>query len=278
MAALRRLPLGVVFAGGVAAFGWRRRLLTPSGALAAVACGATVTAGGGWGWAGALVAFFLSGSALSRLKGERKAALDDVWEKGSRRDAGQVWANGGVGMVAALAQAHSPSPAAAAVYFGSLATSAADTWATELGVLASAPPRRLTDGRPVARGTSGGVTALGLLASVAGAALIGGIAGLSERGPRRLRARLRQAATITFAGAAGALFDSLLGATVQAAYRCPRCGQPTERRVHRCGQATVLVRGWRWLDNDAVNFVAALAGALVALALRLRAMGGEPLT
>jgi uncharacterized protein (TIGR00297 family) len=267
-AALRRLPGGLALAGGVAAFGWRRRLLTPSGALAAVACGATVTAGGGWGWAGALVAFFLSGSALSRLKGERKAALDDVWEKGSRRDAGQVWANGGVGALAALAQARRPTGVAAAVFFGSLATSAADTWATELGVLASAPPRRITDGRPVPRGASGGVTALGLLASAGGAALIGAVAGLSEAGPRRPRALAQQAAAVALAGVAGALFDSLLGAAFQAAYRCPACDLPTERRVHRCGQATVLVRGWRWLDNDAVNFVSSLAGALIALALR----------
>lgn len=274
---MRRLPLGVALAGGVAAFGWRRRLLTPSGALAAVACGATVTAGGGWGWAAALVAFFLSGSALSRLKGERKAALDDVWEKGSRRDAGQVWANGGVGALAALAQAYRPSPAAA-VYFGSLATSAADTWATELGVLAKAPPRRITDGQPVARGTSGGVTAFGLLASVAGAALIGSIAGLSEHRQCPLQARLWRAAAVTLAGVAGALVDSLLGATVQAAYRCPRCDLPTERRVHRCGQATALVRGWRWLDNDGVNLVASLAGALVALALRPLAAGVAPRT
>ena len=33
-------------------------------------------------------------------------------------------------------------------------------------------------------------------------------------------------------GLAGATFDSLLGATVQAIYRCDRCGTETERLVH----------------------------------------------
>ena len=62
-------------------------------------------------------------------------------------------------------------------------------------------------------------------------------------------------------GLAGSLFDSLLGATVQAIYRCPACGVETERTVHRCGNATRHVRGWAWLDNDWVNFFCSLAGA-----------------
>jgi uncharacterized membrane protein len=67
---------------------------------------------------------------------------------------------------------------------------------------------------------------------------------------------------------AGALFDSLLGATVQAMFFCPTCGRETERHPrHSCGTATKHVRGWAWLDNDGVNFAASLAGAIVSLAL-----------
>jgi hypothetical protein len=68
----------------------------------------------------------------------------------------------------------------------------------------------------------------------------------------------------TAGGLAGSLFDSLLGATVQTIYYCDGCGKETERRVHRCGQATRRLRGWPWLDNDGVNFVASLVGAAVA--------------
>ncbi len=66
---------------------------------------------------------------------------------------------------------------------------------------------------------------------------------------------------------AGSLFDSLLGATVQATYYCPQCGKETERPIHRCGRQPIYIRGWHWLDNDWVNLLASLAGALVTAGL-----------
>jgi uncharacterized membrane protein len=62
---------------------------------------------------------------------------------------------------------------------------------------------------------------------------------------------LRLAGVVTFAGAAGMFVDSVLGATVQGAFR----DEPVQPR-----------RGYAWLDNDAVNLAATLAGAGVAAA------------
>jgi uncharacterized membrane protein len=71
---------------------------------------------------------------------------------------------------------------------------------------------------------------------------------------------------ITFAGLAGSLFDSLLGATVQAMYYCPADNKETEKHpLHTCGTKTVHIRGWSWLDNDWVNFACGAVGALVAV-------------
>jgi uncharacterized membrane protein len=49
-------------------------------------------------------------------------------------------------------------------------------------------------------------------------------------------------------------------------YYCPADRKETEKHpLHTCGTATVHTRGWKWLDNDWVNFACGLSGALLAL-------------
>jgi uncharacterized membrane protein len=141
---------------------------------------------------------------------------------------------------------------------GALAAVNADTWATELGVLARQAPRMVTSGTRVEPGTSGAVSGLGEAAALGGALLISTPAAVAENAPLLVL-------IATASGVAGSLFDSLLGATVQAIYTCPACAKETERHpVHSCGTLTVPLRGWRWLDNDGVNFGASLVGAVVS--------------
>jgi uncharacterized membrane protein len=61
------------------------------------------------------------------------------------------------------------------------------------------------------------------------------------------------------------LVDSLAGATLQASYACMDCGAVAER-PGQCHGPLELVRGVRWLDNDGVNLVGSLTGALAAVA------------
>ena len=216
--------------------------LTRGGLVAACAVGAGVTWRLGWPGLALLTVFLLSGSVLTQFAEHRSPS----------RTARQVLANGGVALIAALLG----SWAAAA---GAIAAAAADTWATEIGAFSPFPPRLITSGRRVTRGTSGGITALGTLGGVAGAALIAGLTrALSPRGvPPAF-------ATLAAAGVAGMLADSVLGATLQGKYECPACDARFERRNTVCHEPVQLTRGWQWLDNDGVNFAATLVGAVAA--------------
>ncbi|MEW5870449.1 MAG: DUF92 domain-containing protein [Chloroflexota bacterium] len=247
---------------------WRAGALSRSGAWAATLTGGLVFGLGGLAWALLLLAFFVSSSGLSRAFARRKAELGEKFSKGSQRDWGQVLANGGLGALLAVAHALFPEAAWPWVAFaGAMAAVNADTWATELGVLNPTPPRLVTNGKPVARGTSGGVSLWGSLAALGGAGLVAACAVIAGGGAPVWAVLL---AAVTLGGVGGAFFDSWLGATVQAIYFCPTCQKETERHPqHTCGSRTSQMRGWRWLDNDLVNFLASLAGGVLAVAIWL---------
>src|ERR1051326_6324107 len=207
---MREWLLGGVLGGAVAGVAYWRRALTLDGAVAAAGVGWITFARGGLAGAAALLAFFASSTVLSRAGQSRKQHLPLAQVKGAQRDAWQVLANGGVATVCFGLGRRSAA-------IGALAAAGADTWATELGLLAKQPPRLITTLRSVEPGTSGGVTPEGLVASLGGALTVGLGATLFGVGGRRALQGT------VLAGVGGALVDSLLGATIQAVYRCPRC-------------------------------------------------------
>jgi uncharacterized protein (TIGR00297 family) len=262
---LFELTIGLVLSLAIGVLGHRRGALSRSGVVGALIVGTLIFGLGGWEWGVLLVAFFVSSSALSFYQAGEKRGLAEKFAKGHRRDLGQALANGGCAALLALLSRLRPHPLWFFACAGAMAAVNADTWATELGVLSRKLPRLITTGRPVEVGTSGGITWSGVGASLGGALLIGllgGVASLTLRLGCVVAAVLLLAAAA--GGLAGSLFDSLLGATVQAIYWCDTCGKETERRIHRCGTQTRLLRGWRWLGNDMVNLVASVVGALVA--------------
>jgi uncharacterized protein (TIGR00297 family) len=260
----RRVIVGAALSIAISIAGERAGALTRRGALAACGVGAAVAGGASWPGMLVLGTFFVSSSAISRI-----GRPSDVAEKGSRRDARQVLANGGLAALGALALPITGERVALTLASGALVAAAADTWATELGSTSPAPPRLLVGGAVVRRGVSGGVTARGLLASVAGAGLIGAVTALAARQRFRVTggAAARTGAAVVVAGATGSLVDSLLGQFAQERRHCPRCDEPTEAREHRCGSATTRIGGVPGVTNDVVNVGCTLAGLLVALAL-----------
>lgn len=212
---------------------------------------------GGWPGAAVLLAFFLPSVALSRVGRARKKALLDVGKQGPR-DAWQVLANGGVATACLLAVPMSGTAWTAvfmAAFAGAFAAASADTWATEIGTLARQAPRSILTWRPIPTGLSGGVTVTGTLASIVGACFVALVARSTH---------LAAFVPVAAAGVAGSLVDSLLGAGIQALRHCPACECDCETDPHHCGTRTVLRRGFGWIENDAINLAATLAGALVA--------------
>ena len=149
--------LGLAFI--IALAGWAAGALSISGAAAAWMIGTLIFGFGGFSWAALLLTFFISSSLLSKLFSSRKANLIEKFEKGSRRDWAQVFANGGAGaFLAVIALIFPQDPWPWLAFAGAMATVNADTWATELGVLSPHLPRLVTTGKQVPTGTSGGVT------------------------------------------------------------------------------------------------------------------------
>ena len=265
-----QLAFGMAFSVLIAWAGYRGRSLSRSGVVGAIVVGALTFGLAGCTWGLLLIAFFVSSSFLSHYRKADKRGLAEKFAKTSQRDLGQALANGGWGAVLAIAYFRQPAPVLFAAFVGAMAAVNADTWATELGVLSPTLPRLMTTGQRVPVGASGGVTALGTIAALGGGLFIGLMALVfswveANWGSGPLNGHYLWLAPIgILGGIGGSTFDSLLGATVQGIYYCDLCQKETESRLHRCGQPTRHLRGWRWLNNDLVNFLSSIVGSLLA--------------
>ncbi|NDJ53665.1 MAG: DUF92 domain-containing protein [Chloroflexi bacterium] len=299
MSTLVQLFIGIVLSLAISVLAYMRNSLSESGVIGAVVVGTIIFGLGEWHWGFLLITFFILSSLLSSYKKTQKEqTAAEKFDKGSRRDFGQVMANAGLGALLALLWAFSPwraSPALLGAFIGAMATVNADTWATELGVLAKQPPRLITTFKPVEVGTSGGVTIAGTLAALSGAVVIGGAMMLFEATYHFVTPALagwlaRPAGGFQIVGSfndwglvfvslnwmllaagigglVGSMFDSLLGATVQAIYYSKGREKETEKVIDPDGTPNTLLRGWKWLNNDWVNFISSIVGAVTAAGL-----------
>ena len=256
---LQRAVLGFFAAMFIALVARRTGSLSRSGAVAATLLGAGCAAAG-YAWAALLIVYFVASVALSRFgRTAREARTASVIAKGGARDATQVLANGGV--FAALALLSTSDATLAVAALGALAASAADTWATEIGTLYGGTPRSILGGKAVSAGMSGGMTLAGSAAMIVGALFVAIVAAMLSL-PRAI-------AIVAGAGIAGAMTDTLLGATLQERRWCASCEQFSERAVHDCGEPTTQSGGLAWMNNDVVNVFATLAGGTAGALLAL---------
>ena len=138
--------------------------------------------------------------------------------------------------------------------------SAADTWATEIGTLFGGTPRSISHAAPRSARNVG-------RRERSPARSPWSSAQRSSQAPRIALDRTCDVRSSIVAGIAGALADSLIGATLQERRWCATCDRASERRVHDCGTTTRHGGGREWMDNDLVNLIATFVGAAVAALL-----------
>jgi uncharacterized protein (TIGR00297 family) len=233
----RRLALGLAVNVAIAFLAWRVRSIDGGGALSAIVIGTAITAGLGLPGLLVMIAFFVIGTAATRLGYRVKAARGIAQEKGGARGWRNAWANGGVPAALALLSAMVPPQLAglfAIAYAASVATAAADTCSSEIGKAYGRRTFLITTLRPVPPGTEGAISLEGTLGGMLGGfavAAVGAAGGLYS---------WPAAAIVGLAGLLGALAESVLG--------------------------TVAEREG-WMGNDALNALNTAMGAGIAVAL-----------
>jgi uncharacterized protein (TIGR00297 family) len=215
------------------------RTVTRSGAAAGFLLGVAVYLGYGYKSYLILAAFFLMGSAATRLGYAQKAARGVAEKRRGARSWREALANTLAGAFAALMVITTPHPAVFLVALvASFAEAAGDTVSSELGQWLSGRAFLITNFRRVPAGEDGGVTLAGSAAALLACAGVAGLGwGLGLTGGR--------GAGLAFAAAAaGNLLDSLLGATLE------RRGLVTNGIVNfagasfAAGLAVALARCW----------------------------------
>ena len=241
-ALVRRLVIGLVANAVIAALAMFAGSIDVLGALSAVVIGTTITVGTGPAGLAVMVAFFVVGSAATRLGYRVKAARGIAQERGGARGWRNAWANGGVPALLALFAGLTPPGLRelyALAYAAAVATAAADTCSSEIGKAYGRRTFLITTLRPVAPGTEGAVSLEGTLAGAAGALLVASVGGALGLYPWAL------VALVALAGLLGSLAESVIGTVA-------------ERRG--------------WLDNDLLNALnTALGAGIVVVLARLLA-------
>jgi len=274
----QNLLLGFIATLAIGIPSYRKNFVNLTGFIAGLIIG-TLTFAGSPACFLIIMSFFLSSSILTkigyRLKEEKGAA-----EKKCGRTALQVICAGGIaGIVALLKGIYEnnillwPDPnqlshILTVAFLGAVSSANADTWAVELGLLSREEPVLITNlKKKIPPGTSGGVTKLGTLGSFLGALFIALLSAALYKyiSPPQKTIDPITVFILTFAsGFIAEKIDSFLGATIQVKYWCPKCHKETDKRIHKCGTKTKYLSGLKFVNNELVNLISTLAGALIA--------------
>ena len=227
-----RLVTGLVVNVALALVAYATKGVGRAGAAVGALLGTAIWAFGGGPAFALLFAFFVLGTAATKLGFARKAAAGIAQEKGGRRGPGNALSKTSIPALAALFAATTGHPVLFALALaGAFATAAFDTVSSEVGKAYGRRTYLITTLGAVPRGTDGAISLEGTAAGMAAALLVAGLGGFLGLYPALGMVAVALAAFVA------TTLESVVGATLEK-------------------------RGL--LDNEAVNFLNSLAGALLA--------------
>lgn len=202
------LAVAMLIAFGFGYTSYRLRVADISGLFSGAMIGIILIVFADVRWFLVMLTFFIVGAGATRYRQGDKEQLGVAQEHGGVRGYFNVFANGLVATGAAILYGVTGHPAFVALFTGSVASAAADTTASEIGVTGKTP-YLITTLRPVPRGTNGGVTLRGEIAAVIASAIVAASAwsmGIAD---------LWMVCVTIIAGFVGTNVDSLVGATLE---------------------------------------------------------------
>jgi uncharacterized protein (TIGR00297 family) len=188
----------------------------------------------------AVVIMFVFSTWVTRFKEKEKARVHARLSDNGPRNWKQGFANLGPACLLGLGAYFTEEVVFVHAAFASIAAAAADTFASEIGVLSKKQPYYILSRKKVPAGISGGVTLLGMSASAAGASLI------ALTHVCFFKTSL-VAGILVGLGVLGSIVDSVIGELYQVLY-VNRTGDWVE-----VSGGTEKLKGIRWMTNNMVN-------------------------
>jgi uncharacterized protein (TIGR00297 family) len=205
---LQMVVAAVIIGFTFAYFAFRSKTADLSGLFSSALVGIVLLVFAGPRWFLIMLVFFIMGSAATRYKFEYKKRIGVEQGQSGARGYKNVFANGIVATAAAVLFGVFQQPVFIVMYVGSVATAAADTLASEIGVTGGIP-YMITTLKKVPIGTNGGVTLVG-----ESVALFGGLV-VSLAAFFLGVITLPMVLICTLAGFVGTNIDSVVGATLE---------------------------------------------------------------
>ena len=227
---------------------YRKNHLSLSGFLGASLMAALITGLGGSLYLMPIIIFFISSTTISKLGNSTKH------KSSINRSVSQVISNGGIPLLICVINHFYQYDILYFAFLASVAAANSDTWGTEIGKFSKVKPVDIISRLTLPKGESGGITNIGLLGSVIGSFIIG-ISGYLFFNS------LKYVLLVSISGCWGAIFDSILGSTLQGRFISKDGLIISEDRKDN----NYLYTGINIFNNDVVNLCCTLSAPIFFL-------------